>query len=347
MASALPLPEPVFHPTYARVLCALLRRRGIETQRLLAGTGLAWADLLEGRRDVSFAQMRRLILTAIQLSGAPGLGMQLGLVMPVSAHGQVGNAVVASRNLAQALEGIARYGRLRSGAVDFCLVRAEGNFRLQVHERFALGDVRIPILEAVLMGVMQLIEAVLGFAPEDAEFHLPYAAPPWQSAYTARFRGRIRFNADGMEIRLPDELLALPCVTSDAAAYLSAQRDCEDALARLAPDQDVVRQVRLRLRMCGESYPGCEAMAAQLHMSARTLIRKLKQHGSSYQALLDEVRKEQALWYLAHTTYSVESIAERLGYLDTSNFSRTFRRWFGVPPNTFRKPAGSPRQPDE
>lgn len=196
------------------------------------------------------------------------------------------------------------------------------------------------------MVVVTLFEALLGHAVEDAEYRLPYPAPPWAGIYPARLSGKVDFDAGCMEIRLPEALHAESSITSDPPVYASALRDCERALARLMAQEDVPTQVRLRLQGRDDRYPSCEAMAAELHMSARTLIRKLKRHGTSYQALLDEVRKEQAHWYLRRTGHPVELIAERLGYLDTSNFSRTFRRWFGMSPKAYRQGsgAGKPRE---
>ena len=71
--------------------------------------------------------------------------------------------------------------------------------------------------------------------------------------------------------------------------------------------------------------------------SPRTLIRKLKAEDTRYQQLLDDVRSELAAWWLTETQLPIERIAEKLGYQDTSNFSRTFRRWFGMPPLAMRK----------
>ena len=51
------------------------------------------------------------------------------------------------------------------------------------------------------------------------------------------------------------------------------------------------------------------------------------------------MRQELACWLLQNTELSVEAVAERLGYRDTSNFSRTFRRWLGMTPNAWRKAA--------
>lgn len=328
--------EPAFHPTYARLLCMQLRQRGVPTQRLLEGTGLNWPELLNAGQGVSFMQMRALVQAALRLAGSPSLAMELGAQIHVSAHGPVGYAALASKDVEQAINVITRFARLRSKAIDFRAVRADGQCRLQICELFDLGDVRIPMLEAALIVIVTLFEALLGHSLDQAEYRLPYPEPPWGRNYAERLKGKTQFNARHLEICLPDVLLAEPSLASDPSVYSSALRDCEQGLAALLEQGGIPAQVRLRLQGREDAYPSCEAMAEELHMSARTLIRKLKQSGTSYQALLDEVRKEQAHWYLRHTGHSVELIAERLGYLDTSNFSRTFRRWFGMSPKAYR-----------
>ena len=69
------------------------------------------------------------------------------------------------------------------------------------------------------------------------------------------------------------------------------------------------------------------------------MIRHLADDGTSYQQLLDAARKQRALWLLQNTHAAVEEIAARLGYQDTSNFSRTVRRWFGATPGELRRGA--------
>jgi len=328
---------PAFHPSYVRLLCVLLRRYGIATCELLSGTGLDWERLIGSGRGIGVAQIRPLVHTALRLSGRPALGLEFGAAIPVSAHGPVGYAAIASKDIRQALDVIVRYGRVRGSALEFRQTRSDTHVHLQVRECIDLGDARIPVLESVLVVLVKLLESLAGDAMEEMACALPYPEPPWSDAYRARLAGPIRFGAACMELSLPNALLELPCLTADPLGHASAVRECDKALAQLLGEGDVVQQVRARLQGRSGSLPGCAEMAAELHMSARTLMRRLKQHGISYQALLDEVRKEQAQWYLRHTARSVESIAEALGYLDTSNFSRSFRRWFGVPPSTFRQ----------
>lgn len=88
------------------------------------------------------------------------------------------------------------------------------------------------------------------------------------------------------------------------------------------------------------SLPSLEDLASELKMSPRTLMRKLKVEGHRFQDLLDEARQERAIWYLQHTQRPVAEIAGRLGYVDTSNFSRTFRLWFGTTPLEMRAKLG-------
>jgi AraC-like DNA-binding protein len=111
---------------------------------------------------------------------------------------------------------------------------------------------------------------------------------------------------------------------------------CERAEARWQSDGNVAQRVLDRLLDQQGDYPSLSEMAKDLYMSNRTLIRKLKAQGTSYQMLLDDVRQELAVWYLRQTDMPVEAIAERLGYRDTSNFSRTCKRWFGLTPRAIR-----------
>ncbi len=135
---------------------------------------------------------------------------------------------------------------------------------------------------------------------------------------------------------MPESFAANHCITADASAFRQALRLCERAEVQHESDGDGAQKVLDHLLDREGEYPSLREMAKTLHMSERTLNRKLKAQGTSYQMLLDDVRQELAVWYLRQTDIPVEAIAERLGYRDTSNFSRTCKRWFGVTPRTIR-----------
>ena len=80
-------------------------------------------------------------------------------------------------------------------------------------------------------------------------------------------------------------------------------------------------------------------MADRLHVSARTLHRRLVEAGTSYQDILDDVRRRLAQEFLRDTALSVEEVAERTGFSDASNFRKAFRKWTGEQPAEFRRRA--------
>ncbi|MDF5982204.1 helix-turn-helix transcriptional regulator [Pseudomonas aeruginosa] len=77
-------------------------------------------------------------------------------------------------------------------------------------------------------------------------------------------------------------------------------------------------------------------MAQALHLSQRTLQRRLQEEGTSYQQLLDDTRRDMAEQYLQQPGLTLLEVAYLLGFADPSNFFRAFRRWFGCTPNEYR-----------
>ena len=80
-----------------------------------------------------------------------------------------------------------------------------------------------------------------------------------------------------------------------------------------------------------------DTVADQLHMSPRTLIRKLKQENTRFQQLRDQTLSRRAAQLLGLPHYTVAAVAEDLGYTDVASFRRAFQRWFGTTPGSFRR----------
>lgn len=83
--------------------------------------------------------------------------------------------------------------------------------------------------------------------------------------------------------------------------------------------------------------PTLEGVASQLHLSPRTLRRHLKEQGTNFQTIFNNVRKEMAIGLLKETRLSVEEISSQLNFSDTANFRNAFKRWTGMSPGAFRK----------
>jgi len=330
--------RPSIHPTYARLLAAELKRRGFAEAEIVEGTGLAWAQLLEEDRFLSFEQFRRLALRGLELTREPWLGLDVGRSTQISSHGPLGYAMVASANVGQALDVVQRYSALRLQITEFAVERRNGRVQLRIEDTLGWADIDEYISSHIVGALCLLLETMTGMTLPDTRVAFTYPTPAWVNEYGTRLRGvTLEFDAPSAAIDIPESFASTPCMTADASAFRQAVRLCERAEAQHQSDGNVAQRVLDRLLDREGDFPSLGEVAKALAMSDRTLNRKLKAQGTAYQILLDDVRQELAVWYLRQTDMPVEAIAERLGYLDTSNFSRTCKRWFGVTPREIRK----------
>jgi AraC-like DNA-binding protein len=98
---------------------------------------------------------------------------------------------------------------------------------------------------------------------------------------------------------------------------------------------EVERVVDVLVR-CKARWLTIEEMSRKIGMSSRTLRRRLEEKGTTYRALLEEVRRKQAEDLVARTALTVEQIADSLGYAETASFTHAFKRWTGRSPREFR-----------
>ncbi len=328
---------PAIHPVYARLLCAELQRRGFRADEICAGTRLDWALLHGDNRFLSFEQFRRLVAHALALSDCPWLGLEVGINAQLSLHGAMGQAVASSRDVQEALQLCQRYMPLRQRIFGVAIERDDEALRLVAIEQIDVPELREFMLGYLSATLIRLLEAVTG-QPLQAQVRIdwPFPEPAWAGEYQ-RLAVHNRFGQPRLAASLPLPFLYRQSLSADAEASRIAVRECERQWQQQQQGGTVTQRVQSRLVQCSGQYPALLEMATFENVSSRTLIRQLREEGSSYQQLLDSVREELSCWLLLQTDRSVESVAERLGYEDTSNFSRTFRRWTGVTPREFRQ----------
>ncbi|MDF1781674.1 MAG: AraC family transcriptional regulator [Alcanivoracaceae bacterium] len=329
--------RPAVHPTYPRLICAYLRQAGFDNDTILQDTRLQWAQLLDEHRFVSIEQLVRLIRRAVELTGKPWVGLEIGKSVSVSAHGSLGYAAVSARDLREVLKTVSRFIVLRLQVVDVTFEEVGDQCLLRIRETIDLGEAREFLHDALLATYFQLVDTITSQKFRHVRVDLPFERPAWAGEYEAVLECPVVFNAPELCLSFSAELLDTPCLTADVGIFRSALRDCENQLKQLDAGGIISQKVSNQFLNSSGNYPTLDEVAQNLAMSKRTLIRKLKAEGTSFQELLDGMRQELAAWYLLETKLPVEQIAERLGYQDTSNFSRTFRRWFAMSPVEMRR----------
>jgi AraC-like DNA-binding protein len=153
----------------------------------------------------------------------------------------------------------------------------------------------------------------------------------------AALRCPIEFDASISSIALEPALLAQKVVGADPVVEAAMLRYVEEVTSRL-PEQGTAGRVRRQvLATLQTGEPTVETIARQLGTTSRTLQRRLHDEGTSFQQVLDEVRREVAVTHMRGRRATIDEVAFLLGFEKPSSFHRAFKRWTGVTPGEFRR----------
>lgn len=263
------------------------------------------------------------------------LGMRLNRLFFPTSLGALAVAAQASPTIGSALTQLTRFMPVVSSQVRLEGRRSEDRLVLQLNP---LGEAHSQHVEAIMGYLARLI---LQLDQRGEELLLGATLPIARSSRldeSARLLGCQRVDAaNAYTLELDAGLLDTPLVTADAFLLPRLVDALQDLLSSL-PSDDLVEQVRRRIQLLiGSGDISEDRIAGPLNISPRHLRRKLSQEGTSYEQLVDEVRRESAIRLITEGQMSLTSIAYELGFLDPSSFTRAFRRWTDMSPTAFRR----------
>jgi len=327
---------------YVRLIARELQLKEADLALLLQDTALESDGLESGEVTLTVIEQFIILRNALSISGDAALGFRIGKLLHVSTHGPLGMAALTSTNLQEALTALCDYAQIRA---PFLHVEPEiKDQQVVLTLNFSQGidaGIRPTLIEAICMLIQQLVEFVITRELDDAEILLDYSPPAHVEAYEREFHSPVRFDCDRVEFRMPSSLLSIPCPTADYDAYLYATQLCREALGKLIGNDSTEAQVKRIILASPLAKISQQAVAQQLCITPRTLIRRLKHENTSYRDVQESVLAELANQYLIEKSFSVDVIAGLLGYSDAANFRRAFKRWHGVTPQQFRESLSS------
>ena len=309
----------------------------VDVARVLRSANLPRSRFDGGKARVTTAEFFALWRAIEDVGGAArDVGLRIGADEAPRHQHVASMAALASPNLGEALERLARYKRLvcpEQIAID--VVRGEARVRYD----WLLTEEVPPatLVDGIFAGVLRLAREGTGkpIAPRRIELARRRAHQPMLERH---FGCAVRFDAAVDLFVFEAKALAEPFVTRNAELLEvivpgldAALRDAAGPRRSLADD---VRSV-LSQRISGER-PAVEKVAKSLGMSGRTLQRRLEELGTSYQALLDDVRRRSARRLLAKTDLDAGEVAFLLGFEELNSFTRAFHAWEGMTPLRWR-----------
>jgi AraC-like DNA-binding protein len=321
---------------YGRIISAAVAAAGAPMREILKGTGLGErADsILNG---MTIPQYQQLLANAQRLSGDPAIALRAGLDLPFTVHGAQGVAAAASPTLQLAIETLVNFGRLRSPFARVGLRSFGDKLVLDFDMGVSMGEQARAALEFMMAVVASAINNLASIPLTYCSIEFAYPAPPDPTAYSLLLPGDMHFDADANSITLLRRELRQVLPGANPEEYKFALQRCRASYSKLFESVcvgDAIMQI-----FAGRSGHICTAaeVAEALHVSRRTLQRRLQAQGSSFQQLSDQWLSQQALRYLGEDQLTVDLTALLLGYSDPANFRRAFRRWFGCAPGQYRQ----------
>ena len=171
---------------------------------------------------------------------------------------------------------------------------------------------------------------------EGAELHLNFSRPPHSACYKTALNVPVKFDCEHSQLFLPAQVLDTPVRTANRSEHVVFHQQCEEMLRGLNSVEKTTAAVRQLLIQSAGDFLDIVQVAERLHVSERTLRRRLEAESTSFRATFEEVRDLLAREYLAETELTVAEIAHLLDYAETVNFRRAFVRWNNVTPSEYR-----------
>jgi len=312
-----------------RALLSYAPGLGIEHEAALRGTDVDPLSIVHPRATIPSSSLRVLIRNLIELSGRPDIGLVLGLRARISDFGPFGYAMMSCPTLGDAARLGMRFWGTTGAEITFEEIETETMLYWRPREAFPLGDLWQFACERWVAAVMgfSLYNTGASFLPYEIE--LDYAPPAHADRYSQLLRRPVRFGCAVTQLAFPKSALSIAGRFSSSDTSELFARQCE-ALARSRGMEDpiVTRLREVVVRSAGR-FPSLDDAALELGLSGRTLRRRLREQGETFQTVLDSTRADIALQYLTTTDLTVQEVAALVGFSEPNNFARAFRKWTG------------------
>lgn len=321
-------------------LWKIIESYGVDPAPLFEAEDLEWQKPIPPGSRVAYEKVDRIRARAADLVADPAFGLRSAACIHPTQLGALGLAWLASSSLKTALLRLQRYVRVLNETGEIGL--REAGEDLVVSVRVAQSSEHAHARDDVQMStLLALCRMNVGPAFQPSWVSFRHAPPEDPGPYRALFHCPLKFDADENALAMPLTVVRQPLPTGDSALARMNERVVRQRLAKLDANNVPSRVRAAILEMLPSGGVTDESVAAALHMTSRTLHRRLKQECHSFRGLLKEVRSELAGYYIRDESLTLTEITFLLGFSEMSSFSRAFKQWNGVSPSVARKAAAA------
>lgn len=322
-----------------RLLATTAGEEGFAAADVLEGSGISLALLAEPDAEIFGRQELRVIENLLRLGVDSSFGLRAGLRYRISSFGMLGYGLMNCTTVRTAAQMCIRYSDLTYSLCDVHIDESEQEGYVVFSTDLPSPDLAAFVVERDAAALAKIFHDMTGIRPAARRWWLAHPPRAPLAVYQQVLDGVIEFNKPVSMFVLDKSRLELTLPFANAATRIYCEQICEELLARRTAGTGFSARIRDYLMRRTQRMPSMEEVAETFHMTSRTVRRRLLEEGTTFRDLVEDVRREIAEALLRDGKLTVQEIAARLGYQDSTSFITAFKRWTGTPPAMYRKSA--------
>ncbi|MDB6145894.1 MAG: transcriptional regulator, AraC family [Pseudomonas sp.] len=329
--------RPTSIGSYTLAIARALDASGIDSKRIFQAMDIPMALSADPMTRLPTPTVTRLYRACVEVTNNPYFGLIVSKFIHLTHMHALGYALAASGTLMDFCRRLQRYFRLVSQVAKISVTEVDDQVLLRFEYLDDVSGETEDAFFAFLIRTMRMLHTP-EFNPLRMELHrkMPHEGA---GPYETLFRAPISFSAtSGLFVFAKADMLLLLTGSCPELAQVN-DNIIISYLARLDKSDVITGVTQKIIEFLPDGDCTRDRVASALFMSPTKLQLKLSQRGTHFQQLLDDTRKELACSYLSQLSRPVTEITFLLGFSDTSNFTRAFKRWTGLSPTDFRQQA--------
>lgn len=328
----------------------------VPLEQVLANTGLS-LEQVHSNKLISFLAFSTAVENVGRSSADPVWGAALGAKLGATSHGVIGFAALTAPTVGKAISTFIEWEQIRVNTYDYDFDVVEVDHpvmgRIEMQE-ISISDstnhdyYHFIFFQAFAKIIESIMVEILSYCNDSTlQFNFNWPEQGCRETLKSCYCSLLSFEPGLNKILVPRRIWQTQSPNYDNDSYSLNLAKCLELSSTLErqsrPDFVVKNLIKSQLernisrQLWPDPIPSLSEISALTYTSERTLIRRLARLKTSYQEIVEAVRKDYALRLLADAKFSLGEISDVLAYQSPANFSRAFKSWYGVSPSKYRR----------
>jgi len=313
----------------------LIHELGVDPDEIAREVKIKPEALRGGDFFLNTANVASFFEVASMATNRPDFAMLLSSRRDLSPMGPIWLAMNSADNVREKLECLVKFCPLHTKGICINLEPSPPNSMVLIYSLATSSNKNDrQVIELGLSLICGEIRKSCGENWQPVSVQFCHAALADESSYKKMFGNSVSFNSDRNALVLNTETLKTPLLSTSTELHINQTRLLKrqiDANKRIAFEVENCIRSLLPFSPCSR-----KTIAQSLHLSERSLQRRLIDEGTTFRDMLNEVRLDIAMKYLLQSKLHIHDIAEIIGFSETSAFTRSFKTQYGKSPRAIR-----------